>query len=320
MEEELEAFLFLMGVSAVSISGVWSWHLIREAAVEPVKIAAAVLVCGFLFRAVRGKIKNAVNGLIKNLGIFGAVFCIVFFLGIISSAITAIIAALVLAEVISALKLEKDYELRVVVCACYAIGLGAALTPLGEPLSTIAIAKLKGAPHNADFFFLLRLLGLWVLPGIILLAWFAARRPGRHSADTMAEDRPEQNKTIAARAAKVYLFVMALVFLGAGLSPMAEMTVAKCPPWILYWVNIVSAALDNATLAAAEITPSMSAKMILFVLMGLLISGGMLIPGNIPNIISANKLNIRSRRWAKQAIPIGLALMVGYFILLISLT
>ena len=48
---------------------------------------------------------------------------------------------------------------------------------------------------------------------------------------------------------------------------------------------MVSAILDNATLAAAEIGPALTESQIKSALMGLLISGGMLIPGNIPNII-----------------------------------
>ena len=50
VEEELEAFLLVMGCLAVTMSGLWGWHLIREALTEPVKISAAVLVFGFLFR------------------------------------------------------------------------------------------------------------------------------------------------------------------------------------------------------------------------------------------------------------------------------
>ena len=52
------------------------------------------------------------------------------------------------------------------------------------------------------------------------------------------------------------------------------------------------------------------------VLMGLLIAGGMLIPGNIPNIICAGKLGIKSREWAVFGVPLGLALMVAYFVVL----
>jgi predicted cation transporter len=53
------------------------------------------------------------------------------------------------------------------------------------------------------------------------------------------------------------------------------------------------------------------------VLAGLLIAGGMLIPGNIPNIICANKLSIKSREWAALGIPIGMVLMVGFFVFLL---
>jgi predicted cation transporter len=75
--------------------------------------------------------------------------------------------------------------------------------------------------------------------------------------------------------------------------------------------------LDNATLAAAEIIPSLHERTVRFILLGLLISGGMLIPGNIPNIISASKLSIRSREWAAAAVPIGLVMMTAYFLILL---
>ena len=72
------------------------------------------------------------------------------------------------------------------VCACYAIGLGAVLTPVGEPLSTIMAAKLSGPPHNAGFFFLAQLLGGWVTPAILAVGWFAVRKlPAK---ETGAED------------------------------------------------------------------------------------------------------------------------------------
>jgi energy-coupling factor transporter ATP-binding protein EcfA2 len=48
----------------------------------------------------------------------------------------------------------------------------------------------------------------------------------------------------------------------------------------------------------------------------LLVSGGMLIPGNIPNIISASKLKITSSEWAKLGIPLGLILLVIYYVIL----
>jgi predicted cation transporter len=91
----------------------------------------------------------------------------------------------------------------------------------------------------------------------------------------------------------------------------------KIPPEILYWVNMVSAVLDNATLAAAEIAPQLSIMQIKSALIGLLISGGMLIPGNIPNIVAAGRLRITSREWARIGVPTGLVLMAAYFAVLL---
>ncbi|HXC61538.1 MAG TPA: DUF1646 family protein, partial [Nitrospiria bacterium] len=133
----------------------------------------------------------------------------------------------------------------------------------------------------------------------------------------LIEDHPENVKDVAIRACKVYLFVMALVLLGTGFTPIVDKHLIHVPASVLYWINMVSAVLDNATLAAAEISPLMDLKKIQFLLLGLLISGGMLIPGNIPNIICANKLSIKSKEWAVFGVPLGLCLMVLYFILMI---
>lgn len=318
VEEELEAFLFVMGAAAVTISGLWSWHLVKEALKEPLAITAAVGVVGWLFRSVRGRLRGWIGGLTARFGLSWTIFIIVAALGLGSSVFTAIVAAIMLAEVVTLLKLTREREIKITVYACYAIGLGAALTPLGEPLSTIVVAKLKGPPHFADFFYLARLIGLWIVPGVLLCAALAARGASAAASDGtgLREDAPDANRDILLRAAKVYVFVMALIFLGAGLTPLAERYVVQLPTWALYWVNSVSAVLDNATLAAAEIAPVMTDRQITFILMGLLVSGGMLIPGNIPNIVSAAKLGIKSREWAKAALPFGGALMLAYFVLL----
>jgi predicted cation transporter len=51
--------------------------------------------------------------------------------------------------------------------------------------------------------------------------------------------------------------------------------------------------------------------------MGLLISGGMLIPGNIPNIVAAGRLGISSREWARVGLITGLPLMALCFAVLL---
>jgi predicted cation transporter len=237
-----------------------------------------------------------------------------------SSVITAIIAALILAEVISTLRLHRSLEVRIVIIACFAIGLGAVLTPIGEPLSTIAVSKLRGEPYHADFFYLLKLLGKWVVPLVLLLGVLPAFLSTKHKPDEgppLKEDRPEEAKDMFIRAGKVYLFVLALVFLGTGLMPVVNKYLVHIPSLALYWVNITSAILDNATLTAAEITPLMPADTIKDALMGLLIAGGMLIPGNIPNIICASKLSIKSKEWAVFGVPLGMVIMLGCFILLL---
>jgi predicted cation transporter len=73
-------------------------------------------------------------------------------------------------------------------------------------------------------------------------------------------------------------------------------------------MNMVSAALDNATLAAAEISLMMVDVQIKAIL-----------TGNIPNIISACKINIGSRVWAKFGVPLGITILAVYYLLLFIL-
>ncbi|MFW6194025.1 MAG: DUF1646 family protein, partial [Halobacteriota archaeon] len=52
-------------------------------------------------------------------------------------------------------------------------------------------------------------------------------------------------------------------------------------------------------------------------LIALIISGGMLIPGNIPNIVAAGRIGITMNQWARRGVPLGLVLMVIYFAILL---
>ena len=42
----------------------------------------------------------------------------------------------------------------------------------------------------------------------------------------------------------------------------------------------------------------------------------MLIPGNIPNIIAAHALHVKSTEWAKLGVPLGLVIMTATAVLL----
>ncbi|MDD4899053.1 MAG: DUF1646 family protein [Candidatus Omnitrophica bacterium] len=318
IEEELEIFLFIMGGVTVTITSQWSAHLIEEAVMEPIKIAAAVLIAGMLFRLFQKSIAKNIERLVRATGLKFFVFSLIVLLGLLSSMITAIIAALALVEIIHCLGLERKSMVRLTVIACFAIGLGAALTPIGEPLSTIVVSKLKGEPYQAGFLFLFQQLWHYVFPGVIIFAILGAVLiSGKHRRKDASKSQEAENfKDIFIRALKVYFFVMALIFLGKGFKPIIDTYISKMPDAGLFWVNTVSAVLDNATIAAAEISPAMTILQIKSALLGLLIAGGMLIPGNIPNIISAGKLKIKSSEWAKFAVPLGLAAMIICFFLL----
>lgn len=338
VEENLEVFLFVCGIAALSVSSFavlngekfgWSITIIAEALSAPVMITTVagipvgivqmVLLVGLIIYFGHALIQKAIQAMVDRIPLHALVFFLICGLGIISSIISAILAAIILVEIVCALPLGKQEKIGVTVISCFSIGLGAALTPLGEPLSTIAISKLSGDPYHAGFGFLIGLLGIYILPGILamgILGVVFLKRQGTTGDGLECKLIRENLRDVVIRAGKVYLFIMALVFLGEGFKPLILEYIIQIPSEGLFWVNIVSAVLDNATLAAAEIGPQLSLIQLKSALLGLLIAGGMLIPGNIPNIIAACKMGITSREWARYGLPAGLALMLVYFAIL----
>jgi predicted cation transporter len=336
VEQNLEIFLLACGVIALTISGFatiegytfgWTAGIVTEAltaplmittvfGVVPVGIVQIVLVFGLVLYAFFNAVHKAILWTIAHTSVPVFIFLIIVILGLISSLISAILAALVLVEMVCALPVSRGDKISVTVVACFSIGLGAVLTPLGEPLSTIATSKLSGPPYYAGFDFLFNLLGLYIIPGVIALGIVGMvlyHRSGLSEEALSCELRRDTLAEVGIRAAKVYVFIMALIFLGEGFKPIIVQYVVSIPSAGLYWVNMISAVLDNATLAAAEIDPVLSELQIKSALMGLVIAGGILIPGNIPNIISAGKIGITSKEWAKIGVPIGLVTMMIYF-------
>ena len=338
IEQNLEVFLFICGVLALTISHFvtlegmetgWRWSIIEEALIAPlyisnslklpIGIVQVVLVVGLIIHKWHKPIHGAIRTMADKLSLKVMAFILIAVLGLFSSIISAILAAIILVEMVNALPLSRKSKVDLTVISCFSIGLGAALTPLGEPLSTIAISKLSGPPYYATFTYLFDQLAIYVIPGIIAFGFvgmFFLGKVNPNDKGLKAEDYNETVKDVIMRAVKVYVFIMALVFLGDGFKPIIFEYIAKLPPEALYWVNTVSAILDNATLTAAEIGPTFSQLQINAALMGLLIAGGMLIPGNIPNIISAGKLGITSKEWARIGLPLGFVTMVIYFIIL----
>ncbi len=308
VERNIEVFFLTVGALASIVTGQFGWSMVHAAVTEPIALTIAVLVFGALARMTRPVFDRGVQRLRTMVSARWIYFTLILLLGLLSSVITAVIAALLLVEAIAMLKLDRPSETTAVVLACFAIGLGAALTPVGEPLGTIAIAAL-----SADFWYLMRLLGPLVLSGIAIVAVLSLFISPHRGASLYAA-RPEDGwKEIFLRAVRVYAFVAGLVGLSWGMRPLVDVYISRMPHAALFWLNSISAVVDNATLTAAEIGPALSHNQQRAVLMGLLISGGMLIPGNIPNIVAASRLGISSREWARVGLITGLPLMLLCF-------
>ena len=308
IEHNIELYMLAIGILATALSGSPSDAVIRSALRQPILIAIAVLVAGLIFRQTRDQLDEAFVWLRSRIHRPILTAASIFILAMLSSMITSIIAGLVLAEIVGLLNLHDGPRARVVVAGCFAIGLGSALTPAGGPVSTLAANAL-----DLGFFGLFELLALWVIPGVVamslLAGYFASGEyyeapPGPHVRETFVD--------VLFQGAKVFGFIAGLVLIGEAYASLARQVVPMLSDAALYWANTISALLDNATLMALEVR-AVHAERARNIILALLISGGMLIPGNIPNVIAAGALNLRSGTWARIAIPIGLVMLGIYF-------
>jgi len=327
VEKNLEPFFLIMGILGIAANyyfGVIDAEGLREVAKRaiitpvsisglPIGITQVVLIFGLLFYYFHRPIYSGIDKLLRKVGFYTFIAIFIMILGLTSSIISVIVTAVILSEIAAAIKIERKHKVEFVVLASFAVGLGAALTPIGEPLSTIAVSKL-----NAPFDYLFRILGAYVIPGVIGIALYTAWRLKKEGAHVEGVEATytDDLTTVVLRAVKVYIFVAALELLGHAFQYIAVCYFVKLEPWQLYWLNTISAVVDNATLTAAEINPYLTEEQIRSALMSLLVSGGMLIPGNIPNIVAANKLKITSKEWARVGVPFGLALLMIYFIII----
>lgn len=318
VENHLELFLLIVGAAAVTISGLWSKEFIYQTLNSPVNVAFIVLVVSIIFNYYSRYIFRVLFILFRFFEPQYSFAILVFLLGITSSVFSVTVAALVLAEVLQVVNLEREQTVKVTVYACYAIGLGAVLLPLAEPLGLIIYNELAAGAHQADFFFMLHKFFWWIIPGILLMslaAGYTVRNANAQMELHIREDK-EDTRSILRRTWHIYLFVAALNMISTGLRPFADSTIAHLNGKILFWANSVSVIIDNATLAAIEVTPDVTIPNLMYMVIGLAAFGSMLVQGNLPNIVAAEKLGIKSREWARVAVPAGLVLMGGYFVAL----
>ena len=334
VEERLEVFFLVMGLIAAAISGKLGIDLLIKAAEEPIMIhgipigiVQVVLLAGLAFYYLRERVVSAINAVAARIGPEKLVAILALMLGLGSSVVSAIVGSVILAEILRVLKLSHRAKIYAGILGAYSIGIGAALLPIGEPLSTIAISKL-----GEDPLYLLRLLSPIVIPLVILfsaLSFIIVKRVERIEkleAETVAKSihvqptidvvEPEPGlMEVVIRAVKVYAFIAALVMLGESMEPLVDAWFKHLPPWALYILGAISSAVDNATLTAAIVSPELveayGHSAIRSFLSSLLVSGGFLIPGNVPNIVIASVIGIRFVEWARIAVPIGAPIFIA---------
>jgi predicted cation transporter len=311
IEQNIEIYIFIVGIVATLMGSGFDRTLVLKASEEPILITLAVVIAGILFSFSRHRLDRAFVRLRRRISRPLLAALATFVLAVLAGIITAIVAALVLVEMVRLLHLQGEARTRMTVAACFAIGLGAALTRVGEPLSALAASAL-----NLPFTGLFLLLGPWILPGVAvasaLAGWFAR---GDYHDPAVGVHVHETPLAAIIQGIKVYVFVAGLVLVSDAYAQIATQLVSALSNDALFWINTISAVLDNATLVALEVH-SMSLPRAREAIISLLVSGGMLIPGNIPNVISAGALKIGSAAWARIGIPIGLAGLGIYFALL----
>jgi len=316
VEEHIELFFLAIGLLAMTFAGAWRWEVASRAAEVPLGITLTVIVADVIFGRVRGQMDRALGWIQARIArpivCGGAIFVI----ALLSAMLTAIVAALMLAELVELMRLGPHTRVRVTVAGCFAIGLGSALTPLGGPLSTLAASGL-----GMGFGGLFAMLAPYVLPGMFVCAIVAGRFATGDDGASVAVAAPpvvlirESAVRALVRGLEVYVFIVGLVLVGEAFAPLAARYVPMFGQSALYWANTVSATMDNATLVALEVH-AMDPARARAAILALLVAGGMLIPGNIPNIVAAGALRIGAGDWARIGIPMGLVLLGIYFAIL----
>jgi predicted cation transporter len=315
IERNVELFFLLVGVLTACIMGQFKAALVRAALSEPLSFTVAVLVFGASFRLMRDYLDQLLRRLILLLDARILCFCLAITLGFLAAFITPVVSALVFVEAISLLRCDRWVEIAATVFACFAIGFGAGLTPLGMPGIAVVLRSL-----HADFWYLAHLLGPFIVVGVTLAAVPILFLPFASSKPLDAtEEKDSWRLVLLIRPGRVYVFIVGLVALSDGLRPLVDAYIHRLPYGLLFWMNTISAVVNNSTLAAVEIGPSLSMSQQRAALLGLLISGGALVTGNIPNIVAASRLGITSREWATIGLGTGALLLILCFAVLSSM-
>lgn len=215
VERNLEAFLFLMALCAVALSKTWQIGIVEEALQSPVVIAIvlSVLLGGAIVRYWRPHPDQI--SMSDGISLKVVFFEIVVVLGLLASIITPIIPFFVLVEVVHLLPIEKRARASLMILTCLSVGLGAFVTPAGEPLSTIAITKIEGEPLSSGLLTFSSLVSMNLLPYMLLLGLISTLIPVRQTAQgPQSRKSPISLKSAARICVKACLFAGALLLVG----------------------------------------------------------------------------------------------------------
>src|SRR5271154_5411489 len=108
IERNIEAYCLIIGIVAVTLGGIWTVHLVKQAVTEPLEISAAVVVAGLIFNLLRSRFDRFFARLRGNVSRPILTFLSIFVIAMLSSLITAIVAALVLVETVGLLRLQGE--------------------------------------------------------------------------------------------------------------------------------------------------------------------------------------------------------------------
>ena len=323
VEHNIELYFLALAAAGATIGDIWSLHLLEEALLHPVAvyqpgigyipvgITQVVLLAGLAFYTLRRRLAGWADKLAQP----AAIAVLIAVMGFSSSAVSAIVASAIMAELLAFAKAPHAYKAKAAVYAAYAIGVGAALLPIGEPLSTIAIAKLK-----THFFYLVDVLVDAVALVVIFFAAYAYVQLRRYKpAEAEIVPYEPELKEVVLRAVKIFVFIFALTILGEFFKPLAN-AAATLGKELLYIFGAISAVADNATLVAALVSSEMAAEVLRAFILSIVISGGFTVPGNVPNIVFASVLKIGFKEWLRLALPIGVAVFaaMGAYVLFIA--
>lgn len=315
IEKRLEWFLLGLGLTAVTLSWTWSEAVVVETLLRPLKVCGAILAGSLVFSFGHASMREGLKRGIRKTGLRAAVAAAVLLVGLSAAVLTSAIAVLVLVELIGAMNLERESEIKIAVSGCLAIALGGCLTPIAGPIPAIAMAKLSQASYAAGSLYLIELLGPWVLPAVLTMAILAGAVFAKPAdAPRPFSEDPLTLWNMLALTGRTYVFIAGLVLLGEGVLPLAEKAILGMAPPVLYWANSVSAAIDGATLASLEINPLMTQSQLRHVLMSVSLAGGALVTGSAINLVAAHKLKIPAKEWARLGAPIAAFMMLFYFV------